>query len=190
MIFGLFAYRRRRTRQANLAYIQQTERGSGYAYGSPYGGPTPFSPQYPPPAHNGLNSPYFYDPASGFAPVREISVLTSTVSPAESALDALAPSAFHAAAAVLSATARRASDQITEVKRRRVVLRIIKFLIGKWPYALFYPVVVLSWKPVRCLVTISLPQCYPFDAFYTWVTCYGQLNDVGIYRVQCSMTGP
>ncbi|KAF8489516.1 hypothetical protein F5888DRAFT_1160065 [Russula emetica] len=74
VIFSLFAFRRRRNRQANLAYIQQTRQGSGGAsYGSPYstgaGGPPPFAPQYPPPTHNGVNYPYNYDPASGFAPV-------------------------------------------------------------------------------------------------------------------------
>jgi hypothetical protein len=69
VIFSLFAFRRRRNRRANLAYIQQSQPGSGAAaYGSPYGGPAPFVPQYPPPAHNGLNSPYIYDPSTGFAP--------------------------------------------------------------------------------------------------------------------------
>jgi hypothetical protein len=62
-------YRRRRAAQANLAYIQQTHPGGGSVYGGPYGGP-PFAPQYPPPAHNGVGSPY-YDPATGFAQVRD-----------------------------------------------------------------------------------------------------------------------
>ena len=46
-------------------------------YGGPYGpggAPPPFSPQYPPPAHSGLDSPYNYDPTAGFAPVRVILV--------------------------------------------------------------------------------------------------------------------
>ena len=72
-------------------------------YESPHGsagGPPPFSPQPPPPVYNGLGSQY--DPTLGFAPVCEISVLTSTTSPAVSALDALTLAASHAAAALLS----------------------------------------------------------------------------------------
>jgi hypothetical protein len=65
VILALMGYRRRRAAQANLAYIQQTHPGGGSVYGGPYGGP-PFAPQYPPPAHNGVGSPY-YDPATGFA---------------------------------------------------------------------------------------------------------------------------
>ena len=118
-IFTMYVYRRRRVRQSHLAY---TQRGSASAYG-PYGspgGPPPFSPQYPPPAHNGLNSPYFYDPATGFAPVRHISVLTSDfLSCIRPFLDALTLAAFYGAAAVLSATTWRAPDQISEVKHRR-----------------------------------------------------------------------
>jgi hypothetical protein len=57
-----------------MAYVHQAHRGSGAGYGGPQygsaGGPPPFAPQYPPPAHNGLNSPYVYDPSSGFAQVR------------------------------------------------------------------------------------------------------------------------
>ena len=73
LILTLFAFRRRRNRRANLAYIQQTQPGTGAMYGSPYntaGGPPPFVPQYPPPAHNGVDSPYAYNPSSGFALVR------------------------------------------------------------------------------------------------------------------------
>jgi len=64
--------RRRHQRQVYLARVQQTQHGgTGAAYESPYGfagAPPPFSPQYPPPAHSGLDSPYNYDPAAGFAP--------------------------------------------------------------------------------------------------------------------------
>lgn len=70
ILFSLFTYRRRRNRRANLAYIQQVQPGTGAAYNGA-GGPPPFAPQYPPPAHNGLNYPYNYDPSSGFAPVRD-----------------------------------------------------------------------------------------------------------------------
>jgi hypothetical protein len=74
VIFTIFAIRRRRSRRANLAYIHQTQPGSGgAAFGTPYSGtdgPPPFTPQYPPPSHNGANYPYNYDPSSGFAPVR------------------------------------------------------------------------------------------------------------------------
>jgi len=73
VISGLYGYRRRRNRLANQAYIQHTQGfGSGAGYGNPYagtGGPPPFAPQFPPPAHNGVNPPYpAYDPSSGFAP--------------------------------------------------------------------------------------------------------------------------
>ncbi|KAN0114162.1 hypothetical protein V8E52_006960 [Russula decolorans] len=72
VIFTIFAIRRRRSRRANLAYIHQTQPGSGgAAFGTPYSGtdgPPPFTPQYPPPSHNGANYPYNYDPSSGFAP--------------------------------------------------------------------------------------------------------------------------
>ncbi|KAI0275761.1 hypothetical protein BGY98DRAFT_38741 [Russula aff. rugulosa BPL654] len=67
ILFSMFAYRRRRNRRANLAYIQQVQPGTGGVYNGA-GGPPPFTPQYPPPAHNGLNYPYNYDPSSGFAP--------------------------------------------------------------------------------------------------------------------------
>jgi hypothetical protein len=71
----MFAYRRRRNRRANLAYIQQVQPGTGGVYNGA-GGPPPFTPQYPPPAHNGLNYPYNYDPSSGFAPVRGLFLFT------------------------------------------------------------------------------------------------------------------
>jgi len=65
--------RRRNQRRVYLARVQQTQPGSGggAGYGVPYGSassPPPFSPQYPPPAHSGLESPYAYDPATRFAP--------------------------------------------------------------------------------------------------------------------------
>jgi hypothetical protein len=72
VILGLFGYRRRRLAQSNLTYIHHP--GQGNAYGNPYGynggGPPPFGPQYPPQAH-GPPGPYGYDPATGFAPVRD-----------------------------------------------------------------------------------------------------------------------
>ena len=159
VIFTMYAYRRRRVRQSHLAYVQQAQQGSGSAYG-PYGspgGPPPFSPQYPPPTHNGLNSPYFYDPTTGFAPVRDISVLTSDFSDAP--LDALALAAFYVTAAVLSATTWRAPDQISEVKRRLGT----KYLLESGPMLFFTLLsrgVVFSWKPVGRQVTINLSQCY------------------------------
>ena len=70
ILFGLFFYRRRRNNRANLAFIQQSQPGSGAAAYGGAGGPPPFPPQYPAPTHNGFNSPYNYDPSSGFAPVR------------------------------------------------------------------------------------------------------------------------
>jgi hypothetical protein len=69
VVFGIVGYRRRRLARSNLAYINQT--GNANAYGNTYGyggGPPPFGPQYPPQAHG---SPYGYDPATGFAPVRD-----------------------------------------------------------------------------------------------------------------------
>jgi len=69
MILSFSVYcRRRNERRVNLARIQQTQRGSGAAYGSPYGSAGGPAPQYPPPAHDGLNHPYTYDPTTGFAP--------------------------------------------------------------------------------------------------------------------------
>jgi len=71
VIIGLYAHRRRRVRQANLAYIQQTQRGSGAANEDPYGpagGPTSFASQPPPQAHGGFNSRDNYDPSTGFSP--------------------------------------------------------------------------------------------------------------------------
>jgi hypothetical protein len=56
--------RRRRNAQANLAFIQPQP---GNQFGN-NGGSQPFPPQYPPQAYN--SSPYVYDPATGFAPVR------------------------------------------------------------------------------------------------------------------------
>ncbi|KAI9453230.1 hypothetical protein F5148DRAFT_483026 [Russula earlei] len=70
LLTGLLFYRRRRTAQANLIYTQQAQHhGAGGVYGSPYdrGDLGPFAPQYPPPAHNGVGSPYAYDPSTGFA---------------------------------------------------------------------------------------------------------------------------
>jgi hypothetical protein len=125
VIFTLFAYRRRRNRRANLAYIQQTQPGSGAAaLGSPYsgaGGSPPFAPQYPPPTHNG-NYPYNYNPNSGFAPVR--GHLPLLVFPPHSSLaDAhtldfffLFVIAWRPAPAVLCAAIWRAPDHIAQVK--------------------------------------------------------------------------
>jgi hypothetical protein len=74
VVLGLFGYRRRRQAQSNLAYVHQPGQGNANAYGSPYGynggGPPPFVPQYPPQVH-GSSDPYGYDPATGFAPVRD-----------------------------------------------------------------------------------------------------------------------
>ena len=74
VILGLFGYRRRRQARSNLAYIHQPAQGNANAYGNPYGynggGPPPFGPQYPPQVH-GPPGPYVYDPATGFAPVRD-----------------------------------------------------------------------------------------------------------------------
>ena len=73
MIYTLSAYFKRRNQRAALAKIkQETQRGSEAAYGSsPSAGGPPFDPpQYPPPAHNDLNSLYNYDPTTGFAKVR------------------------------------------------------------------------------------------------------------------------
>jgi hypothetical protein len=61
----LMIRRRRRNAKANLAFIQQTQRGNQLGNN---GGSPPFPPQYPPQAYN--SSPYVYDPATGFAPVR------------------------------------------------------------------------------------------------------------------------
>jgi len=125
----LFAYRRRRNRRANLAYIQQVQPGSGAAaYGSPYngaGGPPPFSPQYPPPTHNGVNYPYNYDPSSGFAPVRghfpffvfpRFSLFSCFDAHALGRFTFLSATAWHRAAAVLCAATWRAPDHIAKVK--------------------------------------------------------------------------
>lgn len=78
MFFSLSIYCNRHNRRANLATAQQTRRGSRATYGrNPHdpgsaGGLAP--PQYPPPAHNPFDDPYIYDPTTGFAPVREVSV--------------------------------------------------------------------------------------------------------------------
>jgi hypothetical protein len=91
-------YRRRRAAQANLAYTRQTG-------GNQFGGPSPFPPQYPPNAYNG--SPYAYDPATGFAPVRTSDYLSPrTVLTPESVLLALR------LAAAVRASTRRASNHI------------------------------------------------------------------------------
>lgn len=115
--------RRRNQRRVYLARVQPGT-GGGAGYGVPYGSacsPPPFSPQYPPPAHSGLESPYAYDPATRFAPVREISVfsLRLPLKPLDvRALVALCPTA-----AVLSAATWRTPCLIVpEMKRSRMDL--------------------------------------------------------------------
>jgi hypothetical protein len=50
------------------------------------GGPPPFAPQYPPPAHNSLNFLYIYGPTTGFSPVSDDFRLQLSIADAETPL--------------------------------------------------------------------------------------------------------
>lgn len=138
VIFSLSVCCNRRNRRANPVTVQQTQRGSGAAYGrSPYdsgsaGGLSSSSlPQYPPPAHNVFDDPYIYDPTTGFAPVREVSVSSLQLVSLMPSTPFLCLVAFRPAATVLSASAWRAPNHIRPEECRMIVLRGVKYLSGK-----------------------------------------------------------
>ena len=143
--------RRRNQRRVYLSRAQQTQPGSGggAGYGLPYGSansPPPFSPQYPPPAHSGLESPYAYDPATRFAPVRGISVfsLRFPLMPLDvRALVALCPTA-----AVLSAATWRAPSHIVP-EMKRSTMGLISFFgqLRRFFYPLLAFIVVALLLP-------------------------------------------
>jgi hypothetical protein len=131
MFFSLSIYCNRHNRRANLATAQQTQRGSRATYGrNPHdpgsaGGLAP--PQYPPPAHNPFDDPYIYDPTTGFAPVREVSVSSLQLFLLIPPTPPLSLVAFRPAATVLSASAWRAPDHIRPEECRMMVLRDVKY---------------------------------------------------------------
>jgi hypothetical protein len=175
IILTVFAVRRRRNRQANLAYIQQTQPGTGAMYGSPYntaGGPPPFVPQYPPPAHNGVDSPYVYNPSSGFAPVRGHYFRFISLRPLS--LTSMSPTlsfvAYDHAATVLYAPTWHAPGQRPEMKPENC--NISSGCFGDCrPYVLFIPSVsVVPFQlgiPLVTCLPINFAKCYlrAFDVF-------------------------
>jgi hypothetical protein len=123
---SLMIRRRRRNAKANLAYVQQAQRTNQFGNN---GDSHPFPPQYPPQAYN--SSPYVYDPATGFAPVRIVHstlFLFAILTPVSGSI-ILA----HHLSAELRAATRRTSDFFWGLQRRCDGLMSVRVIFSCLP---------------------------------------------------------